>query len=277
MAVHFGADDNASGVAAVMEIAEKFGTGTNNPKRSIIFAAFGAEEQGLIGSKYFVDHPPVPLEKIEAMINLDMVGRLNEDKKIKISGIGTAIESKKIIDSLNVDGFVLSLNEAGYGPSDHASFYANDIPVFFFSTGAHPDYHTPRDHPDEINYVGMKDITRYIYAISYHLANQPRNLTFKEAGPKRGTSTRARTKVTLGIMPDVSSGSNEGLGVVYVTEGKPAHDGGMQKGDIITAINGKEVKNIYDYMYRLSKLDFGEIITVEVKRGDETKVLIVQL
>ena len=277
LAVHFGADDNASGVAAIMEIAEKFVSDTETPKRSIIFAAFGAEEHGLIGSKYFVAHPPVGVNKIKAMVNIDMVGRLNENREIKVSGVGTAIESKDIVDSFNIDGYTLSLNEAGYGPSDHASFYANDIPVFFFSSGAHPDYHTPRDHPDKINYKGMEGVTKYIFSISSYLANQSGNLTFQEAGPKEGTSSRSRTKVTLGIMPDVSSDSNEGLGVEFVTKGKPAYGGGMKKGDIITAINGKEVKNIYDYMYRLSKLEFGEIITVEIKREDETKVLIIQL
>ena len=165
----------------------------------------------------------------------------------------------------------------GFGPSDHASFYVEDIPVFFFSTGAHEDYHTPQDVIAKINFEGLKELDNFIYELSYSLVNRDSALTFQEAGPMQQTGARRRSGVTLGFMPSFTDTGNKGLGVDGVTPGKPAYLGGIKKGDIITAIEGKSISNIYDYMARMSKLDFGQIITVDVIREGEKQVFLIQL
>jgi len=272
---HYGADDNASGVAAVLEIAEKFSK--LKPGRSIIFTTFGAEEKGLIGSNYFVNHSPVPIEKIELMLNLDMVGRLS-DSSLQIGGVGTAPEFKSVLEETEKKSpFRFSLSEAGYGPSDHASFYAKDKPVLFFSTGAHQDYHTPNDKIDSINITGLADITSYIADLALYFSNLESGLTFQEAGPKESTSNRYRGKISFGIMPDVSGEGNQGLKVLAVTEGKPAAIAGMKKGDVITAIDGKPVGNIQDYMFRLGQLKAGDRAMVSIKRNNAKLEILVQL
>jgi len=276
--IHYGADDNASGVAAMIEMAEKLASGRDSLKRSIIFVAFGAEEMGLLGSKYFVENSPVGLDQIKAMLNIDMIGRLTVERNLQIGGVGTSVEGKSILEA-HSEGtpFSLAMLEEGYGPSDHASFYGVDIPVFFFSTGAHMDYHTPNDRVDSINFEGLKAISDYIHLVAGDITNREKALSFQEAGPKTGTQSRRRSGVTLGIMPDFAGNVMNGLRADFVVEGKPAYNGGMKKGDIITAINGLPVKNIQDYMYRLSKLKFGETINVEVKRGEKTELLLIQL
>lgn len=278
IAVHHGADDNASGIASMLEIAERFAANRNNA-RSIIFAAFTAEEMGLLGSKYLVEHMPVEAEKINAMINLDMIGRLKENKTVQISGVGTAKEFKDIIYRLTDTSTIrLALSEEGYGPSDHSSFYGKDIPVLFFSTGAHLDYHTPYDIAEKLNYDGLVMISELVYNISAELSGTNKKLVFKEAGPRTQNHRGMRRKgVTLGIMPDFAGNIKNGLRADFVTPGKPAALGGMQKGDIIVAINGRAINNIQDYMFRLSKLDYGEIIQVEVLRDNKKELLLIAL
>lgn len=278
VAIHYGADDNASGIAAMLEIAEKFADNSDNA-RSIIFAGFSAEEMGLLGSKYLVDHMPVETDRVNAMINLDMVGRLKESKILQVGGVGTAQELKEIITQLTDSALIkLTLSEEGYGPSDHSSFYGKDIPVLFFSTGAHLDYHTPYDTPDKINYDGLVIISELVYEISSELAGNNKKLVFMEAGPKTLTNRGMRRKgVTLGIMPDFAGNIKNGLRADFVTPGRPANLGGMKKGDIIVAINGKTINNIQDYMFRLSKLEHGETIQVEVLRGDKKELLLIAL
>jgi hypothetical protein len=276
IAVHNGADDNASGVAAVIELAEKM-AGNGDNKRSIIFAAFGAEEMGLIGSKTLVADPPVETEKMVAMFNFDMVGRMDTTTNvISIGGSQTSLEAEEIMNRLN-SGFELAFSPEGVGPSDHASFYLQDIPVFFISTGAHADYHTPNDDEEFINYEGMKKVTEYAYDIIDELANQEQALTFQEAGPKYQRSGGSRFKLTLGVMPDFAGIEKRGMRIDAVSKGKPAEKGGMKKGDIIVAIDGKKVGNIYDYMNRLQQLESGQTISVDVIRNDKIEVLIVQL
>ncbi len=277
-AIHYGADDNASGVAVVLELAEKFASEGNNP-RSIMFGAFGAEEMGLLGSKYLVEHLPVDPEHINAMINLDMIGRLKEDRTIQIGGAGTASGLADIIWK-NADTTLLKpvLSQEGYGPSDHSSFYGKDIPVLFFSTGAHLDYHTPYDTPDKINYEGMVNISGLIYGIGKELSGENEKPVFTEAGPKTQTGRGMRGKgVTLGIMPDFAGSIKNGLRADFVTPGRPAALGGMKKGDIIVAINGMPVNNIQDYMFRLSSLEHGQTIQVEVVRADKKELLLIAL
>ena len=204
IAVHHGADDNASGVGMMLEIAEKFALTKGSHPRTIICVAFTGEEEGLLGSKYFTDNPGIDLSKVNAMINLDMVGRLQESNIVQVSGVGTSADLKDIVTSLNdTTSIKLALSEAGYGPSDHSSFYMKNIPVLFFTTGAHPDYHTPSDTYDRINYEGMEKESSLIYAVAHQLVSSPKKLIFREAGPKEAPGGPMRKNgVTLGIMPD---------------------------------------------------------------------------
>ncbi len=276
IAVHNGADDNASGIATVIQLAEKFAAEKKN-KRSIIFAAFGAEEMGLIGSNAFTAKPPVETEKMGAMFNFDMVGRLDPDAKVlSIGGTQTSKETETILKKLNI-GFELAFSPEGVGPSDHTAFYLQNIPVFFISTGAHPDYHTPLDDAELINYEGAKKVADYSYLLIEEVANRENDLTFQEAGPKFQRSRGGRFKVTFGIMPDFAGVEKRGMQIDAVTKGKPADKAGMKKGDIITAIDGKKVGGVYDYMGRLQTMEIGQMISVDVIRDDKETVLIVQL
>lgn len=279
IAVHNGADDNASGIAAMLEIAHKMAKEQKNIKRSVVFVAFAGEELGLLGSKYFVNTQLVDLTKVQAMVNLDMVGRLNKERVLQVGGVGSSnIGLDLLLATPNPDSLKLVTSPEGYGPSDHASFYGKNIPVYFFSTGAHLDYHTPFDDADRLNFEGLKSTTDLVYNLSLSLANAPNKLVFKEAGPKAGNYSRSKKfKVTLGIMPDVSGQSNNGLRADLVTAGKPAARGGMQNGDVIVSIDGKAVNNIQDYMVRLSTLKEGQTISVEVVRNTERKILIIKL
>lgn len=277
IAVHYGADDNASGVAGVIEIAEQLVT--RSPARSMLFSTFGAEEMGLVGSKFLTENPMVDLDNVQAMINLDMVGRLNEERQLQIGGVGTSPGLTGLLDSLNqAYGFDLKFANEGYGPSDHAAFYAKDVPVLFVSTGAHPDYHTPEDHPGAINLEGAAEVMAFVADVAEALANNPERITFTEAGPKvRGSSRGRRGGVTLGLMPDVTYEGNEGMPVMFVTEGKPAAAGGIRKGDVIVAIENKSVGNVYDYMSRLGQLKEGMDIVVTVNRNGDQLDLVVRL
>ena len=276
IAVHNGADDNASGVATIIQLAEKFAAEKHN-KRSIIFAAFGAEEMGLIGSNAFTAKPPVETEKMVAMFNFDMVGRLDPDAKVlSVGGTQTSKETESLLKDLNT-GFELAFSPEGVGPSDHTAFYLQNIPVFFISTGAHPDYHTPLDDADRINYDGTQKVAEYASLLIENVANRENDLTFQEAGPKFQRSRGGRFKVTLGIMPDFAGIEKRGLRIDAVTKGKPAEKGGMKKGDIITAIDGKKVGGVYDYMARLQSMEIGQLISVDVIRDEKETVLIIQL
>jgi Zn-dependent M28 family amino/carboxypeptidase len=263
----------------MLELAEKLTYLKGSHKRSILFIAFSGEEMGLLGSKYFADNPGIELSKVNAMINLDMVGRLQESGVLQITGAGTAEGLKEILNT-NPDttSLKLKLSDEGYGPSDHSSFYGKNIPVLFFTTGAHLDYHTPADTWDKINYEGIVTISDYVYNTVLTLATSPERLKFRESGPKPEPGRVMRRKgVTLGIMPDFAGNVKNGLRADFVTPGKPAAIGGMKKGDIITAINGKSVNNIQDYMYRMSQLKHGQTINVEVLREEKKLILLIQL
>ena len=277
--IHHGADDNASGVAMMLELAEKFAKTKDSHKRSIICIAFTGEEEGLLGSKHFTETPGIDLSKVNAMINLDMVGRMNETNNLQISGAGTATGLKDLIYSKSDTSVIkLTLSDEGYGPSDHSSFYGKNIPVLFYFTGAHLDYHTPADTYDKINYNGMVKISGLIFNMARELASSTARLKFKESGPKIETGRVPRRKgVTLGIMPDFAGVVKNGLRADFITPGKPAALGGMQKGDIITFISGKPVNNIQDYMFRMGQLKHGQTISVEVLRNEKKVVLLIQL
>ena len=277
-AIHYGADDNASGIAAMLEIAEKLSSIKDSLNTNFIFIAFDAEEEGLLGSKYFVSNSTIPLSQIKAMINIDMIGRLKPDSSLQIGGIGTSIRGKEIIQSTNnKDRFNLAFSPEGHGPSDHSSFYSKDIPVFFFSTGPHIDYHTPADSIGAINFDGLLDVSKFISNVAIKISNLDSNLVFQESGPKADSRKHRNFKVTLGIMPDFTGFEKKGLKADIVIKGKPAYKAGMKNGDIITALNGKSVKDIYEYMERLSKLHVGQTITVEVLRNNKKEVLLIQL
>jgi len=277
--IHHGADDNASGVAMMLELAKKFALTKGSHKRTIICLAFSGEEEGLLGSKHFADDPGIDLSKVNAMINLDMVGRLNETNNLQISGVGTATGLKDLVYAKTDTAVIkLTLSDEGYGPSDHSSFYGKNIPVLFYFTGAHMDYHTPKDTWEKINYNGMVEISDLIFNVSKELASSETRLKFKEAGPKVEAVRYNRGKgVTLGFMPDFAGVVKNGLRADFVTPGKPAALGGMLKGDIITFINGKQVNNIQDYMYRMGQLKHGQTISVEVLRNGKKVVLLIQL
>lgn len=280
VAVHYGADDNASGVGMMLELAEKLAAHPESHRRSIVVAAFSGEEIGTFGSKKFVENPDFDLKKVDAMVNLDMVGRLTDSTKLQIGGVGTAEPFRKIIyESCDTTKLKLALSDEGYGPSDHAIFYGKDVPVLFLSSGAHLDYHTPADTWNKINYDGMVKIADVAYRIISNLANSDSKLIFKEAGPKlaSGRGISRRKGVTLGIMPDYAGNAKNGLRADQITPGRPAAIGGMKKGDIIISINGKSVNNIQDYMFRLNQLKHGETINVEVLRGAKKEVLLIQL
>jgi hypothetical protein len=276
MAVHNGADDNASGITGVLEIGEQLAARREELKRSVLLMGFNAEEKGLLGSKYFVEHPTVPLKNIAAMINMDMIGRM-KDSSLTIGGVGTSPGLKTILNELNRNyNLKLNFSEEGYGPSDHASFYTQDVPVVFFFTGVHEDYHKPTDDVDKINLEGEITVANLATDLALYLSQVAERPTFTEAGPKEAQSERRRFKVTFGIIPAYAS-SATGLEIDGVKTGGPADKAGLKKGDIIIAIGGKDVKDIYDYMYRLSELKPGEVVSVTIQRGTETLEFSVQL
>ncbi|MCX6257231.1 MAG: M28 family peptidase [Bacteroidia bacterium] len=279
--VHNGADDNASGVAGVIELAQYLASlksGPDRPKKSIIFVSFSGEELGLLGSKYFVANPPVDKKKIKAMINFDMIGRYRpEEKPIMISGTGTASEFDSLLTVHNKTfNLPLKFSAGGQEGSDQASFNLENIPVLFFNTGMHPEYHTPEDKVSLINFEGEKKVLDYAKEVIVDLSSSDYKLVYKEAGEKP-QSTGGRFKVTLGIMPDYAADNVTGLRIDDVRKGGPAEKAGIKKGDVIISMDGKSVSNIYDYMSRLKTLDAGKLVKVEVMRDNQKISLSVQL
>jgi hypothetical protein len=262
----------------MLEMAEKFAMTNGSHRRSIICVGFSGEEEGLLGSKHFVENAGIDLSKVNVMINLDMVGRLNEDRTLQVSGVGTAAGLKELVLAKSDTSYLrLVTSDEGYGPSDHSSFYGKDIPVLFYFTGAHADYHTPSDVTDSINYEGMIIISELVFNVASTLASSDTSLQFREAGPKQPAAGGRMRGVTLGIMPDFAGVVRNGLRADFVTPGKPAALGGMKKGDIITSIEGKPVNNIQDYMFRMNQHKRGQTISVEVLRNDKKIGLLIQL
>ena len=271
--IHHGADDNASGTAGVLELARVLTEQRPRPKRTIVFIAFGGEEEGLLGSNYYVNHPATPLNSIVAMINMDMIGRM-KDRKLVIGGVGTAKEWRDIIAQGTADParkFELTLNEDGFGPSDHSSFYGKEIPVLFFWTGTHNDYHKPTDTWEKINY---QDQTRILNLVSYivrHLDSADKRVTYTKAK----TDPAPRTggfRVYLGTIPNYAD-SNDGLLIDGVRDDSPASKAGLKAGDRIVKIGTREVKNVYDYTYALGEMKAGEEYVIEIIRGTDRLTL----
>ena len=279
LAIHNGADDNASGTAALLELAEQSSARRQNLKRSILFISFGAEEMGLLGSKHFTANPLIDLNQVTAMFNLDMLGNYYPDSTVlSIGGTGTAVGLTDLVTKYaSAAEIAVNLAPEGYGPSDHASFYTKDIPVLFFFTGAHDRYHTPADDIQFLSYGGEEQVVKLISGLIKDMVNSSEELVFQEAGPKTRTSYRRRFKVTLGFMPDHAAQGITGLRVDVTFPGRPAALAGMKKGDIIVAMEGKPVGDIYEYMHRLSDFKVGQRISVEVLRGEDKIILIVEL
>lgn len=268
-AIHNGADDNASGTTGLLEIAEKLSANSEPLKRDVLFIAFDAEEKGLLGSKYFVDNPTINLENVSAMLNMDMIGRL-KDSSLTVGGTGTSPLFEPLLDSLQQNRpLKISYNKEGYGPSDHSSFYIKDIPVLFFFTGSHEDYHKPTDDWEKINAVGEQKILELIFDITRHIGSLDDKPVFTAAGPKDQSQSRRGFKVTFGIIPSYTGGG-PGLTIDGVRPEGPAEAAGIQGGDIIVEIGGKDIQDIYDYMHRLGELKKGETVNVKVKRENET-------
>ena len=319
--IHHGADDNASGTAALIELARRLSTKSPKPRRTIVFIAFSGEEEGLIGSSYYVNHPVVPLANTVAMINMDMIGRL-QDQKLIIGGIGTAPEWRAMVEGQNSPAnmaassliespflsnvrisrdptkipagypldigasgtavatapasntppgaatpFTLTLNEDGYGPSDHSSFYSKQVPVLFFWTGTHNDYHKPSDTADKINYPGEAKIVAFIERIIWDVDRNDKRPTYTVAKSQpQGRSSGFR--VYLGTIPNYAD-SNDGLLLDGVRDDSPAAKAGLKAGDKIVKISGHDVKNVYDYTYALGEMKGGQEYEIEVARGKE--------
>jgi hypothetical protein len=264
--IHNGADDNASGTAGVLELAEKFSSMSESLKRSIIFVSFSGEELGLLGSGYFVNNSPVPLNKIVTMINMDMIGRMNDDNQLIVYGTATSSSWKEMIDSKNNYGFKLALNDEGYGPSDHSSFYGKEIPVLFFFTGTHTDYHRPSDDYDKINYAGQEKIVNFIFDITQEI-NFMQRPDYVHVPRKEGRDMGG-WKVYVGTIPDYAS-TSEGFKISGVNEESPAQKSGLKGGDVIISFGGKAITNIYDYVYALREFSPGDIVEIVIKRDDE--------
>ncbi len=258
---------------------EKLASQKKELNRSVLVILFGAEEMGTLGSKYFTNNPLVDLTKIKLMFNLDMVGRLDkESQSLTVGGTGTAIGLGTMVENqAKAHQLKVKLSPEGYGPSDHASFYAKDIPVLMFFTGVHDDYHTPNDDVEFINFEGEKAVADYIFDLIFEMANLTESLTFQEAGPKTQPTECGRFKVTLGVMPDHAATGIKGMRVELVIKDRPADRAGMKKGDIIVAMEGKPVNDIYEYMSRLSDFKTGQRISVEVLRDGKKEILIVEL
>lgn len=274
--VHNGADDNGSGVASVLELAQYLTL--HKPKRSVLFVLFDGEEMGLLGSKAFVEKLPVDSKKINMMFNLDMIGRLKPNGSLLVSGVGTTKEFEPFItETAEKHDLKIDISKAGYGPSDHASFYTENIPVLFFTTGAHTDYHTPEDDTELVDFPALEKISKYIAALVSEAANRDEMFTFQESGPKVTERHRDKMKVKLGILPDFAGTVENGLKIDGISDGGPAELGGLKKDDIIVAIDGKPVKNIYGYMKRLSDYKVGDTILVDVLRDGKKEVFIIRL
>src|SRR5450432_4768755 len=272
--IHPGADDNASGTAGLMELGRLLKK-TKGLRTNYLFVAFSGEESGLIGSKYFTEHPPVPLAKFSYMLNMDMIGRLNDSThSLTIGGYGTSPQWADLVSStLNKKIFVLNVDSSGTGPSDHTSFYLKNIPVLFFFTGIHPDYHKPTDQAGKINYTGELQVIRLIYAITQKLDGMNKPSFAKTRDKQFGVAPAFN--VTLGIMPDYSF-PGSGLRIDAISEGRPAEKAGLKAGDVIIKLGDYSVISLQSYMEALSKFNRGDQTTVEFLRGKEEMKAAVQ-
>jgi len=319
--IHHGADDNASGTAGMLELARLFSSQKLRPRRTIVFMAFSGEEEGLLGSNYYVNHPIVPLANTVTMINMDMIGRM-KDNKLIVGGVGTAPQWRQTLAAANapermrvavaptspgdmprpvstvgrempgrevsiVTGsngnpvvtlsfekpFDLTLNEDGFGPSDHSSFYAKQIPVLFFWTGSHEDYHKPSDTADKINYADEVRILGLITRIVYDIDTNDKRPVYAVA-KSESAGRAAGFRVYLGTIPNYAD-SNDGLLLDGVRDESPAAKAGIKAGDKIVKLAGRDVHNVYDYTYALGEMKAGQEYEVELMRAGQRIKLVI--
>ena len=275
--IHNGADDNASGTAALIELARKL-KASKAKNNNYLFIAFSGEELGLYGSKYFTENPTIDLKAVNYMINMDMVGRLNDSTKvITIGGYGTSPEWPNVISKeyynatkktkKTLPALIIKIDSSGTGPSDHTSFYRKNIPVLFYFTGLHTDYHKPSDDADKINYTGEQVIIQQMVSVIEALNDKPR-LAFTKTREAQ-TTTSARFSVSMGIMPDYTF-AGTGVRADGVTEGKPAQKAGLKAGDIVLQLGDYNITSMESYMQTLGKFKKGDKTKVKFKRGNET-------
>lgn len=263
--IHNGADDNASGTSGVLELAKYFSENNVKENYNFLFICFSGEELGLLGSKKWCDNPTIDLTKINYMINMDMIGRLNDStKKLLIYGVGTSPTWVPLLEKTNTY-FSIKMDSSGIGPSDQTSFYLKDIPVLHFFTGQHSDYHKPTDDVEKINLAGEKKVLEYIVDLINQTNSLPKLTFAKTASP---VSTKSKYKVTLGVMPDYTF-EGTGMRIDGVTDNKPAFKAGIKTGDIIIELGGQKINNVQDYMKALSGFNKGDKTIVGVKRGNE--------
>ena len=334
--VHHGADDNASGTAGLIELARLFAAERGKLRRTVVFVAFGGEEEGLIGSSFYVQSPALPLEQTVAMLNMDMIGRLRNGA-LNVGGVGTAAELRALVEELNrttivapvvadrggaksgakkddktgegkvenprqisgpylspplgmpsgpaiisgPDGrttspglmgerFALRLSEDGFGPSDHSSFYARRVPVLFFFTGSHEDYHKPSDTADRVNYEGEALVLQLVRDIVYRLQQTDARPTYAVA--RAEANTRTTFRISLGTVPSYAE-STDGLKLDAVREGSPAAAAGLKAGDKIVKLAGHDIRNVYDYTQALSEMKAGREYEVELLRDGQRLTL----
>lgn len=274
--IHHGADDNASGTSGLLEIARVLASERGKIKRSLMFIAFSGEELGLLGSGAYTKNPIIPLSSTVAMLNMDMIGRLRSGS-LFVGGVGTSPMWKPLIEKLNGairstgdaagngPRFQLGFGEDGFGPSDHQSFYVRDVPVLFFFTGTHDDYHKPSDTADKINAEGLKQVAELVREIAVSVANEPQRIAFTKVKVEQRPDGRG-FRVYLGTVPNYSDQS-EGMKLDGVRPGSPAEKAGLQAGDFIVKIGKLPIKNVYDYTYALGEMRGGEEVEVIIRRN----------
>jgi hypothetical protein len=265
-AIHNGADDNASGVAVMLHLADTLQSENAPKNNNYLFIAFSGEEEGLLGSNYFVKNPTINTKKVDYMLNMDMVGRLNNENTLAVYGVGTSPILKQVVNA-NAGDLNIAENESGVGPSDHTSFYLADIPVLHFFTGQHEDYHKPSDDTEKINFEGMKIVSDYIFNIIKDLDSQPK-LAFRKT--KNESEVVPDFKVTLGVVPDYLF-SGKGMRIDGISEDRPAQKAGLQKGDVVVKMGDYEVTDMMSYMKSLSKFEKGQTAIVTIERNGELK------
>ncbi|WP_025761380.1 M20/M25/M40 family metallo-hydrolase [Dyadobacter tibetensis] len=264
--IHNGADDNASGTAGLLLLAQELAKNGRKEKYNYLFIAFSGEELGLLGSKYFCENPTIALDNIKAMINMDMIGRYLPEKGLMVSGFGSSPSWGKLLPEIVREEQVkLTVDSSGIGASDHTSFYLKGIPVLQFFTGTHSDYHKISDDIEKINYWGESKVLQVITKLLYRLDQGSYDLVYTEAGNPHQNNTRTSFKVTLGVMPDYSF-SEKGLKIDAVTKGRPADKAGIRAGDIIIQMGATDIQNIYDYMEVLGAHEVGDRIPVFILR-----------
>jgi hypothetical protein len=280
---HLGADDNASGTAGVIELAKWFSR-QPKPRRGVLFLAFAGEELGLLGSAYYANHPEMPLENAVAMVNMDMIGRMRESK-IYVAGVGTGSTLQKLLDDAKArhDITVDVSEKAGWGASDHTSFTAKQVPVLFFFSGLHADYHRPSDSADKIDGPATARLLDLIADISSELASEsprPQYVRVADAGPHGGSvGGGGGYGPAFGSVPDFGEVPGGGVKFADVREGSPAAKAGLKAGDILVEFDGKAIQNLYDFTYALRTKKPGDLVAVIVVRSGqkiEAKVLLTE-